>query len=180
MKNTIKTTLVAIAALATTSTFAQIFSMNGSYGIQGKTVSVDLTYTTKSNFILGGGFNINMGKTGVGTDYSEVMGKPYDGEIYEVNKAVTAGGYLIGGYKVKQLSIMLKGGGVSVDEYLNAYDPSQILDPSGYYYTVGKSSFKPLYGGQVSYHTGMISPLAGWTNIDGVTLGIVFTLPIRK
>jgi hypothetical protein len=74
---------------------------------------------------------------GIGTNYSEIFGpNTYKKEIYEVVESTDYSGFLSVEYEL--LDRITVGGLIGLYETstkYNAYDNSQILSPSGYYYT---------------------------------------------
>jgi hypothetical protein len=163
--------------LLSVNSFGQRSSVDiaGYYGISNK-LGFDFVYN--KNISLGFGFAAHMGKGAVGRDYSKTMGpNAYPNEIYEVVEVNNVAFYAIIGKSIKD-KIFLAGhiGYCSRMKYFNAYDPTQILSPNGYYYTSTELSGVPLIGGSIIINTGKFCPYIGYDNINSLKIGVTLHL----
>jgi hypothetical protein len=142
------------------------------YGTTNK-LGLDVVVTTKTNLVYGGGLTIGLNPKGKGKDYSETMGpNAFRNEIYEIRVSDNASLYGAIGYSFKNLIVGGKLGFGGATKYFNAYDKSQILSPSGYYYTATDGGSKGLLGGFVIIKVKNVNPYFGYDTFNGGILGV--------
>ena len=142
------------------------------YGATNK-LGFDVLLTTKTNFIYGGGLTLGLDPKGKGKDYSSTMGpNAFRKEIYETRVSDNASLYGSIGYSFKNIIVGGKIGFGGATKYFNAYDKSQILSPSGYYYTATDGGSKGLFGGFVIVKISKLSPYVGYDTFNGGIIGV--------
>jgi len=172
-----KMAMVAIALIASFSTFAQNMNVTAYYGSTNK-IGVDFTHTSsQTNLILGAGVSMSL-KTGVGSDYTGIVGpNAFGNEVYKTTSEDNVGIYGIVGYQLSDgVSVMGNIGYGNKRKYYNAYDRSQILSPSGYYFTSIPDGGNIIYGINLNFKvTKNINTSLGMDNFNTARVGVGFS-----
>lgn len=140
-------------------------------------LGVDFSANIKDVYC-GLGVSVVVGNGAKGTNYSKTMGpNAFPMDIYETLIVDNGSLYISAGFNVTD-KILLNGNigyGQKVKIY-NAYDPNQILSPSGFYYTSSYLGSDILLGAFCQYHLGNWALYFGYDTYNKLKMGVSFFL----
>jgi hypothetical protein len=136
--------------------------------------TLGMNFLTGKNIVFGGELSFFMGKSGVGKNYTGIFGPAtYASDIYETKTLPFSSFSALGGKKISEnVIIYTKVGFGSLRKYYNGYDPSQILDPSGYWHLTEPHSTTGMFGGGFMFTTQILSIMVSYDSFNKLHFGL--------